>query len=98
MQKIRICITVFLFLMFSHAAVAAGNPDSVYVFRFVPDRDMFYVPYGGNDAELERLMRCVEQYRADILSERLRSMWMDTARQDKMRQKISPCRRYAPTA
>ena len=29
---------------------------------------MFYVPYGGNDAELERLMRCVEQYRADILS------------------------------
>ena len=68
MQKIRICITVFLFLMFSHAAVAAGNPDSVYVFRFVPDSDMFYVPYGGNDAELERLMQCVEQYRVDILS------------------------------
>ena len=68
MQKIKICITVFLLLMFSHAAVAAGNPDSVYIFRFVPDNDMFYVPYGGNDAELERLMRCVEQYRVDILS------------------------------
>ena len=68
MQKIKICITVFLLLMFSHAAVAAGNPDSVYIFRFVPDRDMFYVPWSGNDAELERLMRCVEQYRADILS------------------------------
>ena len=41
---------------------------TVYTFRFVSDRDMFYVPYGGNDAELERLMQCVEQYRADILS------------------------------
>ena len=68
MQKIKICITAFLLLMFSHVAVAYGNPDSVYIFRFVPDNDMFYVPYGGNDAELERLMQCVEQYRADILS------------------------------
>ena len=34
----------------------------------MPDRDMFYTPYGGNDAELERLLQCVEQRRADILS------------------------------
>ena len=47
---------------------AQEKGDTVYTFRFVSDRDMFYVPYGGNDAELERLMRCVEQYRADILS------------------------------
>ena len=47
---------------------AQGKSDTVYTFRFVSDRDMFYVPYGGNDAELERLMQCVEQYRADILS------------------------------
>ena len=47
---------------------AQEKPDTVYTFRFVPDRDMFYVPYGGNNAELERLMQCVEQYRADILS------------------------------
>ena len=46
----------------------SGAADMVYTFRFVSDRDMFYVPYGGNDAELERLMRCVEQYRTDILS------------------------------
>ena len=46
----------------------SGAADTVYTFRFVSDRDMFYVPYGGNDAELERLMRCVEQYRTDILS------------------------------
>ena len=47
---------------------AQEKGDTVYTFRFVSDRDMFYVPYGGNDAELERLMRCVEQYSADILS------------------------------
>ena len=47
---------------------AQEKPDTVYTFRFVPDRDMFYVPYGGNNAELERLVQCVEQYRADILS------------------------------
>ena len=47
---------------------AQEKGDTVYTFRFVSDRDMFYVPYGGNDAELERLMRCVEQYRTDILS------------------------------
>ena len=46
----------------------SGAADTVCTFRFVSDRDMFYVPYGGNDAELERLMQCVEQYRADILS------------------------------
>ena len=34
----------------------------------MPDRDMFYTPYGGNDAELERLLQCVEQRREDILS------------------------------
>ena len=50
------------------ASDPSGAADTVYTFRFVSDRDMFYVPYGGNDAELERLMRCVEQYRTDILS------------------------------
>ena len=47
---------------------AQEKGDTVYTFRFVPQKDMFYVPWSGNDAELERLMQCVEQYRADILS------------------------------
>ena len=47
---------------------AQEKADTVYTFRFMPDRDMFYTPYGGNDAELERLLQCVEQRRADILS------------------------------
>ena len=47
---------------------ARENPDTVYIFRFVSQKDMFYVPWSGNDAELERLLLRVEQYRADILS------------------------------
>ena len=47
---------------------AQEKADTVYTFRFMPDRDMFYTPYGGNDAELERLLQCVEQRREDILS------------------------------
>ena len=47
---------------------AQEKSDTVYTFRFMPDRDMFHISYGGNDAELERLLQCVEQRRADILS------------------------------
>ena len=47
---------------------AQETADTVYTFRFLPDRDMFYVPYGGNGAELARLEDCVKRYKADILS------------------------------
>ena len=63
----RTIVTVIC-VLFLLPLSAQEKPDTVYTFRFVPDRDMFYVPYGGNNAELERLMQCVEQYRADILS------------------------------
>ena len=71
MRKIKTCITVYLFLMLSHAAVAAGNTDSVYIFRFVPENDMFYVPYSGNDTELARLEECIGNHRTDILDGKL---------------------------
>ncbi|MDC6280210.1 DUF3575 domain-containing protein [Caecibacteroides pullorum] len=64
-MKTIVTVICVLFLL---PLSAQEKPDTVYTFRFVPDRDMFYVPYGGNNAELERLMQCVEQYRADILS------------------------------
>ena len=50
---------------------AQGKSDTVYTFRFVTDRDMFYVPFNGNDAELSRLLECVEQYKPDILTKRV---------------------------
>ena len=47
-------------------AVAQERTDTTYVFRFVPTDDMFYVPFGGNEAELERLETCVEKYYDEI--------------------------------
>lgn len=46
------------------------NPDSgasEYLFRFVPDRDMFYVPWSGNGEELQRLIECVNLHKEAIL-------------------------------
>ncbi|MBV8039609.1 DUF3575 domain-containing protein [Bacteroides sp. AN502] len=68
MSKTMKTIVTVICVLFLLPLSAQEKPDTVYTFRFVPDRDMFYVPYGGNNAELERLMQCVEQYRADILS------------------------------
>ena len=42
--------------------------DTVYTFRFISDRDMFYVPYRGNEMELARLEQCIERLKADILA------------------------------
>ena len=47
-------------------AVAQERTDTTYVFRFVPTDDMFYVPFGSNEAELERLENCVERYYDEI--------------------------------
>lgn len=46
----------------------AVKADSVYEFRFVPRKDMFFIPYGDNRAELERLSSLVTRYREAIIS------------------------------
>lgn len=47
---------------------AQERTDTAYVFRFVPEKDMFYVPYSGNGEELARLEACVERHKAAILA------------------------------
>lgn len=47
------------------------SDTTTYVFRFVPEDDMFYVPWSGNDAELERLLKCIEHHRTEIIDGRL---------------------------
>ena len=42
--------------------------DTVYVFRFVAGDGMFYVPWGGNGEELERLEEVVARHRERILA------------------------------
>lgn len=55
--------------MLSLLPLSAQEPaDTSYVFRFVPQEDMFFVPFGENGKELHRLQECVERHKADILA------------------------------
>ena len=50
---------------------AQEKTDTVYTFRFMPDRDMFYIPYSGNDTELVRLEECIRNHKTYILDGKL---------------------------
>ena len=46
-------LTLFLWLMtVTFPVIAQQKTDTTYTFRFVPQKDMFYVPWNGNDTEL----------------------------------------------
>lgn len=62
----RILITAMLALTVC-SLWAQERTDTTYVFRFVPGRDMFYVPWQGNDKELARLEACIGTYRNRII-------------------------------
>ena len=69
LRQRRLMSTIVLaVLLFPLTLAAQERPDTVYTFRFVTGKDMFYVPFDGNDTELERLERYVERFRADILA------------------------------
>ena len=59
--------TFFLFAIFLVPAFAHQKADTTYTFRFVPQKDMFYVPLDGNDRELARLLECVRRNKDSIL-------------------------------
>ena len=61
-------LTLFLWLMtVTFPVIAQQKADTTYTFRFVPQKDMFYVPWNGNDTELARLLGCIENNKATIL-------------------------------
>ena len=65
-------LTLFLWLMTATIPVIAQQKaDTTYTFRFVPQKDIFYVPWNGNDTELARLLGCIENYKATILDGKL---------------------------
>lgn len=57
-----------LFVLSLLPLAAQEKADTTYTFRFVSDKDMFYVPFGENGKELQRLQECVEWYKTDILA------------------------------
>ena len=65
-------LTLFLWLMtVTFPVIAQQKSDTIYTFRFVPQKDMFYVPWNGNDTELARLLECIEKNKATILDGKL---------------------------
>ena len=65
-------LTLFLWLMtVTFPVIAQQKADTTYTFRFVPQKDMFYVPWNGNDTELARLLECIENSKATILDGKL---------------------------
>lgn len=57
-------ILPFLLLLPALYVDAQEKPDSVYEFRFVPQKDMFFIPYQDNRTELERLSAIIIKYKA----------------------------------
>ena len=65
-------LTLFLWLMtVTFPVIAQQKADTTYTFRFVPQKDMFYVPWNGNDPELARLLECIENNKTTILDGKL---------------------------
>lgn len=65
-------LTLFLLLMtVTFPVIAQQKTDTTYTFRFVPQKDMFYVPWNGNDTELARLLECIGNSKATIFDGKL---------------------------
>lgn len=71
MTELKKWIMTALLTLLLLPAMAQQKADTTYTFRFVPQKDMFYVPWNGNDTELARLLECIEKNKATILNGRL---------------------------
>ena len=71
MKKILFIIVLFASLgcVTARADEQTKTPqDSIYLFRFVPERDMFYIPWQGNDTQLHELTELINAHRSEILA------------------------------
>ncbi len=71
MTELKKWITTALLTLLLLPAMAQQKADTTYTFRFVPQKDMFYVPWNGNDMELARLLECIESNKTDMLDGKL---------------------------
>ena len=64
-SKQLLLITALLFIW--ELPVIAQHPtDTTYIFRFVPNDDMFYVPWNGNDRSLHQLLNILEKNKKQL--------------------------------
>lgn len=66
MNRLRHIAITLLMLMAAFPLSAQEKADSVFMFRFLPGKDMFFAPALNNGEELARLLDCVERYREMI--------------------------------
>ena len=64
---IKKLLVLFIPVLAGMPLSAQEQTDTVYMFRFVPQKDMFYIPFGDNQDELLRLSECVKQHKQQIL-------------------------------
>ena len=79
MTELKKWITIALLTLLMLPAMAQQKADTTYTFRFVPQKDMFYVPWNGNDMELARLLSALKATRPTFLTASCRFMSMATA-------------------
>lgn len=59
-------MTAFLLVLLAVPLSAQEAADSVFTFRFLPEKDMFFAPALNNGEELARLLDCVERHKEKI--------------------------------
>ena len=62
-SKQLLLITALLFI-WELPVIAQQPTDTTYIFRFVPNDDMFYVPWNGNDRSLHQLLNIIGTHHA----------------------------------
>ncbi len=66
-NKVKLLLVMFFAIVPALTLSAGEQEDSTaYLFRFVPRKDMFYSPWGGNGAELARLLAAIDRNREAI--------------------------------
>ena len=71
MNILRRITALVLLSLLSLPVLAEQKPDTTYTFRFVPQKDMFFVPWKDNAPELARLLECIESNKTAILDGKL---------------------------
>lgn len=64
-SKQLLLITALLFI-WELPVIAQQPTDTTYIFRFVPNDDMFYVPWNGNDWSLHQLLNILEKNKKQL--------------------------------
>ena len=64
-SKQLLLITALLFI-WELPVIAQQPTDTTYIFRFVPNDDMFYVPWNGHDRSLHQLLNILEKNKKQL--------------------------------